>query len=157
MTTPSEFEGLPVSRLIDTRHKLTALIKKNLYGSGSKPEGQAALFARSRLDDFVFQMTADKLVKGNVANLVPLKRAIILETYAELVAILDDYSCRFGRGGKAIKQGISAVLSDPDVFGRFNAHQQAKIQAIATGSSIFAKWRFDRLHLSIRRKAGRYM
>jgi hypothetical protein len=157
MTTPSEFEGVPISRLIDTRHELTALIKKNLYGGGSKPEGQAALFARNRLDHFIFHMTADKLVKGGVADLVPLKRAIILETYAELVAILDDYSCRFGRGGKAIKQGMAAVLSDPDVFGRFNADQQAKIQAIATGSSLFAKWRFDRLHRSIRREGGRYM
>jgi hypothetical protein len=157
MTTPSEFEGVPVSCLIDLRHELTALIKKNLYGGGSKPEGQAALFARNSLDDFVFDMTADKLVKGDVADLVPLKRAIILETYVELVAILDDYSCRFGRGGKAIKQGMSAVLSDPDVFGRFDADQQAKIQAIATGSSLFAKWRFDRLHLSIRREGGRYM
>jgi hypothetical protein len=139
------------------RHKLTALIKQNLYGGGSKPEGQAALQARNGLDDFVFHMTADKLVKGDVADLVPLKRAIILETYVELVAILDDYSGRFGRGGKAIKQGMSAVLSDSDVFGRFDAHQQAKIQAIATGSSLFAKWRFDRLHVSIRREAGRYM
>jgi hypothetical protein len=157
MTAPSEFKGVPVSHLIDVRHELTALIKKNLYGGGSKPEGQAALLARNRLDDFVFDMTADKLVKGDVADLVPLKQAIILETYGELVAILDDYSCRFGRGGKAIKQGMSAVLSDPDVFGRFDADQQAKIQAIATGSSLFAKWRFDRLHLSIRREGGRYM
>jgi hypothetical protein len=139
------------------RHELTALIKKNLYGRGSKPEGQAALFARNRLDDFVFDMMADKLVKGDVADLIPLKRAIILETYVELVAILDDYSCRFGRGRKAIKQGMSAVLSDPDVFGRFDADQQTKIRAIANGSSLFAKSRLERLHLSIRREGGRYM
>ena len=131
--------------------------QENLYGGGSKPEGQAALFARNRLDEFVFNMTADKLVKGEVADLVPLKRAIIIETYVELVAILDDYSRRFGRGGKAIKEGMSAALSDPDVFGRFDADQQTKIQAIATGSSLFAKRRFDRLHLSIRTEGGRYM
>ena len=157
MTTPSEFEGVPISHLVDVRHKLTALIKQNLYGGGSKSEGQAALIARNTLDDFVFNMSADKLMKGGVADLVPLKQAIILETYTELVAILDDYSCRFGRGGKAIKQGMSVVLSDPDVFGRFDADQQTKIQAIATGSSLFAKWRFDQLHLLIRREAGRYM
>jgi hypothetical protein len=102
-------------------------------------------------------MTDDKLVKGKLADLVPLKRAIILETYAELLDILDDYSRRFGRGGKAVKQGISTVLSDPDVFGRFNGDHQTKIQAIAAGSSLFAKRRFDRLHLSIRTEAGRYM
>ena len=157
MTTPSEFEGVPVSRLIDVRHELTALIKQNLYGRGSKPEGQAALIARNHLDDFVFRMTDDTLTKCNVADLVPLKQAIILETYAELLNILDDYSHRFGRGGRAVKEGMSTVLSDPDVFGRFNADHQTKIQAIAAGSSLFAKWSFDRLHLSIRTEAGRYM
>jgi hypothetical protein len=157
MTAPSEFEGVPVARLIDVRHGLTALIKQNLYGGGSKPEGQAALIARNRLDEFVFGMTDDKIVRGKLADLAPLKRAIILETYGELLNILDDYSRRFGRGGKAVKQGISAVLSDPDVFGRFNEGNQAKIRAIAAGSSLFAKRRFDRLHLSIRAEAGRYM
>ena len=108
------------------RHKLTALIKENLYGGGLKPEGQAALIARNHLDDFVFGTTDDMLVKGKAADLVPLKRAIILETYTELLAILDDYSRRFGRGGKAVKQGMSAVLSDPDVFGQFNKDHQTK-------------------------------
>ena len=103
MTTPSEFEGVPISRLVDLRHELTALIKQNFYGEGSKPEGQAAVITRNHLDDFVFGATDDMLVKGKSADLVPLKRAIILETYAELLAILDDYSRRFGRGGKAVK------------------------------------------------------
>ena len=72
-------------------------------------------------------MTADKLVKGDVADLAPLKRAIILETYTELLDILDDYSRRFGRGGKAVKQGMSTILSDPGVFGQFNEDHQTKI------------------------------
>jgi hypothetical protein len=104
-----------------------------------------------------FRTTDDMLVKGKGADLAPLKRAIILETYAELLAILDDYSRRFGLGGKAVKQGMSAVLSDPDVFGRFNGSHQTKIQAIAAGSSLFAKRRFDQLYLSVRTEAGRYM
>jgi hypothetical protein len=89
--------------------------------------------------------------------LVPLKRAIILETYTELLGILDDYSRRFGRGGKATKQGMLAVLSDPDVFGRFNADHQARIQAIVAGISFFAKKRLHRLHVSIRSEAGRFI
>ena|SRR5262245_24958866 len=97
------------------------------------------------------------LVAGDAADLAPLKRAIILETYAELLVILDNYSRRFGSGGKAVKQGMSAVLSDPDVFGRFNAEYQTEIRAIATGSSLLAKRRFERLHLSIRTEAGAYM
>jgi hypothetical protein len=157
MTTPPDFKGVPVSDLIDLRDKLTALIKKNLYGGGSKTEGQAALLARDQLDDFVFGMTDDVLVTGKLADLVPLKRAIILETYTELLAILDDYSRRFGRGVKAVKQGMSTILSDPDVFGQFRRDHQTKIQAIAVGSSLFARRRFDDLHLSIRAEAGRYM
>lgn len=154
MTASSEFEGVPISHVIDVRHRLTALIKENLYGEGSKSEGKAALIARNGLDEFLSNLSSDMILKGDAAGLVSLKRGIILETYAELVAILDDYSCRFGRGGKAIKQGMSAVLSDPDVFGRFDGDQQTQIQTIATGSSLLAKRRFDRLHLSIRREGG---
>lgn len=31
--------GVPVARLIDARHELTALIKSELYGGGDKLEG----------------------------------------------------------------------------------------------------------------------
>ena len=154
MTTPSEFEGVPISRLVDTRHELTALIKQNLYGRGSKPEGQAALIARNSLDEFIFRMTDNDLMTGTVDNLRPLKSAIILETYGELLEILDDYARRFGRGGKAVKQGMSAIASDPDVLGRFDSVRQAEIQAIAAGLSIFAQRKFNKLHLSIRTETG---
>jgi hypothetical protein len=156
MKTPSEFEGVPISHLIDTRHEFTALINQNLYGGGSKPTGQAALAARNALDDWFFGLTEDKLVEGNPAALALIKRAIIDTTYGELALILDDYSRRFGHGGKAIKQGMSALLSDPDVFGRFNGDHQTEIQAIAAGFSLFAKQRFDQLCLSIRKEAERY-
>jgi hypothetical protein len=157
ITSSPELEGVPASHLIDTRHKLTALIKQNLYGGGSKNEGRAALIARNGLDDFIFQKAGDALVRGNVADLVPLKRAIILETYAELLEILEDYSRRFGRSGKAVKQGMLAIFSDPDVFGRFKPDHQTRIQAIATGTSLFAKRRFNQLDFSIRTEAGRFM
>jgi hypothetical protein len=139
------------------RHELTALIKQNLYGGGSKDEGRAALVARNALDEFVFNMKDDAIAKGSVADLVPLKRAIIIETHLEWLAILKDYSRRFGRGGKAAKQGMLAILSDPDVFGRFNADHQAEIRAIAAGLSLFAKRRLHRLDVSIRTEAGRFM
>jgi hypothetical protein len=102
-------------------------------------------------------MTGDMIATGNVADLLPLKRAIILETYTELLGILDDYSRRFGRGGKAAKQGMLAVLSDPDVFGRFNADHQARIRAIAGGISLLANRRLHQLHVSIRTEAGRFI
>lgn len=157
MMPPPEYEGVPVPRLIDARHEFTALIKQNLYGGGSKTEGRAALIARNSLDNFIFNTTDDILTRGNAADLAPLKRSIILETYAELLDILDDYRARFGRGGKAAKQGMSAILSDPDVLGRFNPDHQAKIGAIARGSSLFAKRRFNQLHLLIRMEAGQFM
>jgi hypothetical protein len=109
--TPPELEGVHISRLIDTRHKLTALIKQNLYGGGSKDEGRAALIARNDLDDFVFHTAGDALVRGNAADLVPLKRAIILETYSELLGILEDYSRRFGASER--QQNKECWLSFP--------------------------------------------
>jgi hypothetical protein len=109
---------------------------------------------RNRLDDFVFDTTDDMLVKGSVDDLRPLKRGIILETYSELLDILDHYARRFGNGGKAVKQGMSAIVSDPDVLGRFDSDRQAEIQAIAAGWPILAQGRFDRLYLSIRTEAG---
>jgi hypothetical protein len=157
MKTPPELEGVPISRLIDTRHELTALIKQNLYGGGSKDEGRAALIARHALDKGIFRMTQEDLASGDIAGLASLQRAIIIETYTELLDILSDYSRRFGRGGKAAKQGMLAILSDSDVFGRFDADQQAKIQAIAAGISLFAKRRLHRLRVSIRTEAGRFI
>jgi len=67
-----------------------------------------------------------------------------------LLEILEDYPRRFGNSGKAVKQGMSAIASDPDVLGRFDSVRQAEIQAIADGLSMFAQGRFDRLYLSIR-------
>jgi hypothetical protein len=157
MTIPPEFEGVPISRLIDTRHELTALIKQNLYGKGSKNEGRAALIARDKLDEFVFNATDDIFTRGKSAELAPLKRAIIIETHGELLDILSDYRARFGRGGKATKQGMLAIVSDPDVFGRFNPDHQGKIQAMAIGSSLLANRRCDRLDVQIRTEAGRFM
>jgi hypothetical protein len=145
---------VPISRLIDGRQELTLLIKQNLYGGGSKPEGQAALIARNSLDKSIFRMTDNDLMTGSVDNLRPLKSAIILETYGELLEILEDYACRFGNGGKAVKQGMSAVACDPDVLGRFDSDRQAEIQAIAAGLPMLAQGRFDRLHLSIRTEAA---
>jgi hypothetical protein len=145
---------VPLSRLIDTRDELTVLIKQNLYGGGSKLEGQAALIARNSLDKSFFGMTDDALVTGSVDNLRPLWRGIILETYGELLEILDDYARRFGTGGKAVKQGMSAIASDPDVLGRFDSVRQSEIQAIAAGLPMLAQRRFDRLRLSISREAG---
>ena len=91
---------------------------------------------------------------GSVDDLRPLKRGIILGTYSELLNILDDYACRFGNGGKAVKQGMSAIVADPDVLGRFDSDRQAEIRAVAAGWPILAQRRFDRLHLSIRTEAG---
>ena len=65
-------------------------------------------------------------MKGTLDDLRPLKWAIILETYAELLDILDDYACRFGSGGKAVRQGMAAIVSDPDVLGRFNSDRQTQ-------------------------------
>lgn len=81
--------GLPLSRLIDIRGELTALIKSELYGGGNKMEGRAALIARRTLDEFFFHTQQLNVVPGNVADLDVLRSAIILETLAEQVELLD--------------------------------------------------------------------
>jgi hypothetical protein len=80
-----DMTGVPISCLIDARHELTAIIKENLHETGSKEELRAALIARNGLDEFFFHTTDEILVKGNVTELVGLKRAIILSTYSELL------------------------------------------------------------------------
>src|SRR5215470_2020820 len=75
--------GVPLARLIDLRHELTALIKSELHGGGNKVEGRAALITRQRLDDFFFHTEQSQFAGGNVADLDVLKRAITLETLAE--------------------------------------------------------------------------
>lgn len=153
----SDMTGVPISRLIDARHKLTALIKGSLDGVESKVEGRAALIARNGLDDFFFHTTDDMLVKGKGTDLTSLKRAIILETFAELLDIMEISWRRFGRSGRAAKSGMLVVASDPDLIERFNEEDRAKIRAIAFGYSLFAKQRLNKLLLSIRVRAGKYM
>jgi hypothetical protein len=63
---------------VELRHELTALIKQNLYGGGSKAEGQAALIARNSFDSSIFSVTDDMIVKGSVDDLRALKRGSFL-------------------------------------------------------------------------------
>jgi hypothetical protein len=93
----ADSSGVPLSRLIDTRHELTALIKSELYGGGNKMEGRAALTARQKLDEFFFHTEQSQLTQGNVADLDVLKSAIILETLGEQVDLLDQ--ARHAGGG----------------------------------------------------------
>jgi hypothetical protein len=66
--------GVPLSRPIDLRRELTALIKPELYGGGNKAEGLAALLARRNLDEFFFHTEQSHLTRGNVGDLDTLKR-----------------------------------------------------------------------------------
>ena len=95
--------GVPVSRLIDLRHELTALIRSERYGGGNKIEGRAALIVRRGLDEFFFQTQQSQLVRGNVADLDVLKKAIILETLGEQVDLLEQARDAGGGSGKGIK------------------------------------------------------
>lgn len=134
-----------VSKLIDARQSFTKLIKENLYGEGQKTEGRAALFARRGIDNFIFDMKESDIAEGKLSDLAPLRSGIIFGTYTELLDILSDYSKRFG-----IKQGMQAILADPDVRGRFDEERQDKMRAIASSFSFLAKRRFDQLDHSIR-------
>ena len=140
-------EGVPAGRLIDIRHKLTANIKLNLYRGGDKNEGRDALAARYKLDDFLFNAEQTP----NVG-----KRAIIIDTFLELLEILD-HARGTGRTRKGIKAEMQMLANDPDQFDRFHDRDKAAIREMARGLAIFIKIRFDDLHKSLRRQAGQFM
>jgi hypothetical protein len=117
----------------------------------------AALAVRGTLDDFIFHTTDDILERGTIAELDPLKMAIILETYEELLDLLQEAFARFGRTSKAAKLGMLSVVSDPGMFERFNPDHQAEIRKIASGTSLLAKRRLERLLLAIRVQAGKFI
>lgn len=149
--------GVPVSRLIDLRDELTALIKSELYGGGNKTEGRAALLARQKLDEFFFHTKQSHLTRGNVGDIDVLKSGIILETLAEQVDLLDRARDAGGGSQKGIQTEMLKLMNDPDRFDRFSDKDKAAIREIARGWSFFAKSRLQRLHEAIRRRGIPYM
>ena len=149
--------GVHVSRLIDLRHELTALITSELYGGGNKTDGRAALIARQHLDEFFFHTEPFQLTRGNVSDLDVLKSAIILETLDEQVTLLEQARYAGGRSRKGIKVGMLKLMDDPDRFDQFNDEDKGAIRQIARGVSFFAKIRFNHLHEAIRRRGIPYM
>jgi hypothetical protein len=80
--------GVPLSRLIDIRHELTALINSELYGGGgNKIEGRAALMARRGLHEFFFHTAMPE--QDTLADHETLKSAIILMPLAEQLTLLE--------------------------------------------------------------------
>jgi hypothetical protein len=149
--------GIPVADLADIRHMLTASIRHNLYGIGDRNEGRDALRARTSLDQWFFK-GKENLAEGSSGDgLVPLYRAIILETFCALVELLDNARKAGGGTRRGIKAQMLELIADPDRIGRFNDADQAKIREIADGLAVFAKVRFDRLHVAIRVRAGQFM
>jgi hypothetical protein len=139
--------GVPIRRLNDIRHKLTANIKFNLYGDGDRNEGRDALSARYKLDDFLFKAEQTPSVE---------KRAIILDTFLELLEILDQ-ARDTGGSRRGIKAEMQKLVDDPDRFDRFHDRDKAAIREMARGLAIFVKIRFNHLHESLRRQAGQFM
>lgn len=149
--------GVPLSRLIDIRHQLTALIKSELYGDGNKLEGRAALIARRGLDEFFFHTEQSQLTRGNVADLETLKSAIILHTLAEQVTLLEQARDAGGGSRKGVKSQMQKLVNDPDKFNQFNDDDKAALREMANGLAIFIKTKFDHLHGAIRRRGIPFM
>jgi hypothetical protein len=146
--------GVPLSRMIDVRHELTALIESELYGGGDKTEGRAALTARQGLDEFFFHTEP---LGATAADHDVLKSAIILTTLAEQAILLEQARDAGGGSQKGIKAEMLKLMNDPDRFDRFNDKDKAAIREIARGWSFFAKSRFKHLHEAIRSRGIPYM
>jgi hypothetical protein len=155
---PKGVPGHPIQRIVEARHKLTALIESELYGAGgNKIEGRAALTARRFLDEFIFSTEQSDLARGRVEELAPLKCAIIPEKLSELVKILVRARASRGLSSGDIKAAMADIVDDPDRFDQFNPKEKATILKIAGGLSIFALRRFERPHEDIRRRGIPYM
>jgi hypothetical protein len=109
------------------------------------------------LDEFFFDIEQSQLARGNVADVDALKRAIILETLAEQVTLLEQARDAGGGSRKGIKAQMLKLMDDPDRFDRFNDEDKAAIREIARGVSFFARIRFDHLHEAIRKRGIPYM
>jgi hypothetical protein len=105
------------------------------------------LSARYKLDEFFFKAEQTP----NVG-----KKAIILDTFGELLEILD-HAHDTGRTHKGIKAELQKLVEDPDRFDRFHDRDKAAIREMARGLAIFVKIRFNHLHESLRRRAGQFM
>jgi hypothetical protein len=153
----AEPDGVLLSRYVNVRHKLTANVKFNLYGGGDTNEGRVALVARRGFDDFIVKATPDFLVGGRIEDLAVLKRAIILETFGELLDLLNG-AREAGRGtGKGIKAEMQKLMNDADRFDRFNDKDKASIRRMARGLAILVKVRFAHLHKALLRRASKFV
>ena len=65
----SRGKAMHLGEAIQYRHKLTANIKFNLYGGGTKEEGRRALAARNSLDEIIFGLTASDMVNDDLGGL----------------------------------------------------------------------------------------
>jgi hypothetical protein len=147
--------GVPIGKLIDTRHELSALIKANLYDytGGNKNEGRAALIARQSLDKFILNTPP---ISGDAETVreTYISATTLEMTLGELCDILDTY---YAKSNSRAKAAMGYLVADKDALFRFDPQSQHAIDKIAHGSEWFANRRFKRLHESIRRGGIPYM
>ena len=86
-----------------------------------------------------------------------MRRAIILQTYAEIIEILEDYSKRFGYTAKGIKQGMGAILSDPYLIGRYADREQAMIKDVYNSWRFSTVKKYEELYYGLRRGGAQYL
>ena len=143
---------IPLFAMIDVRHKLTALIKSELYGGGDKNEGRAALRARQGLDELFLEpgKLPDDVTKD-------LMRATVLVTLAEQSALLTQARDAGGGSIKGIKAELFKLIEDPDRFDRFIDADKAAICRTACGVSFLVKRRLHVIDDTIRGRGIPYM
>ena len=90
-------KALPLRKVIRTRPELTANIESNSHSDGAKDEGRKALAVRKLLDEIIFGATASDLVDGDLGGLDHVRRAIVMETIAERLQILEGSTRRRSR------------------------------------------------------------
>lgn len=132
-----------ISQWIDIRHKLTANIQFNLYGAGDKEEGRKALKLRNVLDESIFRITPKDMMRGDMAGVPAMIRAINLENLSEKMALLEGIV----REAKitSTKQELVSFIMDPDKLERFSHAHQQLLKDGATGLKFFANRKLNKV------------
>jgi hypothetical protein len=138
-------QKISLSKFIDLRHKLTENIEFNLYGDGSKDEGRKVLAVRDALDKTIVMATSADVVGGDARGLDHMKQAIVLETLAERMQILEGISRSAKGTAIGMKSEMINLLIDPDRIQKFIPSHQNIIKSAASGSVLLARWRFNKI------------
>lgn len=144
-----------ISQFINLRHKLTENIVLNLFDKKNLDEGRSALSIRDKLDETIFNTTAEDMVDGDMGGIPHMQRAILLENLSERMKIIEDVQKDAKSFGS--KVALMTLLSDVDRLDRLIPIHKALVELGAKGFPLLAKRRINKIAKELRKEASNYL